>query len=305
MMNMQLFLLCMCEIVIGIQLQVSEEMLAQIDCTSEEELDPSVEFDGPSCLERKALGECAHDYMIYGGFCVKTCGYCEKGGSEGDEELNQNVQQQAQPNVARSTGSLVYDLLAQLQDSDSSLYDEAATIDEIIPSTNVTKSASIQPVQAVDVRKVIEPYNRTLRGCPCPTWRYNGITYKGCANPNKSCLGGWCPVDPYSCMSQPVMRQNEAIEIVMDYGQYGEMIVPMGGDREYLIDGCHCSPKEFCSKTVGGCTCASGCTFSDFDVGGPWCEIVPGSCEEGYWPSRAFDGSGSSDYCKPGCCPEI
>eukprot|EP01026_Neomeris_dumetosa_P028494 TRINITY_DN23062_c2_g1_i1.p2 TRINITY_DN23062_c2_g1~~TRINITY_DN23062_c2_g1_i1.p2 ORF type:complete len:267 (+),score=35.41 TRINITY_DN23062_c2_g1_i1:138-938(+) len=264
-MQLQTLLLTLQLLVVSLQgqpnnLKITYEMMQQIDCSGDE-LDPGMENGGRSCSERRDAGECNHDYMLYGGFCIKTCGFCEE-----------QVEESAVLNIPG----------------------------EIVPGIDDVAKSAIFFSQA---DKVMEPYMRTLRGCSCPTWTYNGTTYKGCANPNRSFVGGWCPVDPYTCMSEPIMRQKDPIEVIMDYREYGEIVVPLGGDREYLIDGCHCTPTDMCTKSVGGCSCKSPCTLSDFDVGGPWCEIEEGSCPDNYYPSRMFDYSGTTDYCKPGCCP--
>eukprot|EP01025_Chloroclados_australasicus_P047587 TRINITY_DN534_c0_g1_i1.p2 TRINITY_DN534_c0_g1~~TRINITY_DN534_c0_g1_i1.p2 ORF type:complete len:251 (-),score=25.27 TRINITY_DN534_c0_g1_i1:1113-1865(-) len=150
--------------------------------------------------------------------------------------------------------------------------------------------------------EVVDTKTTTLRGCRCPTWIYNGQTYTGCANPNRSIIGGWCPVDPEDCAADPHMAQSDAIKIRYEFGNGEQVDVPVSG--EYTIDVCDCFPEDLCTISAGGCRCTSGCQHHDHDVGGPWCMIEPGSCPEGYTPYRRYDPTGASDYCKPGCCPQ-
>eukprot|EP01023_Acetabularia_acetabulum_P039579 TRINITY_DN3811_c0_g1_i5.p1 TRINITY_DN3811_c0_g1~~TRINITY_DN3811_c0_g1_i5.p1 ORF type:complete len:271 (-),score=41.16 TRINITY_DN3811_c0_g1_i5:248-1012(-) len=142
----------------------------------------------------------------------------------------------------------------------------------------------------------------TLRGCKCPTWIYNGTTYTGCANPNRSIMGAWCPVDVEDCAADPHMTLNEEISIVYEFGDGSSEVIPIKG--EYNIDGCDCFPEDLCQISKGGCECASPCSIPDNDQNGPWCIIKPGSCKQDYTPYRFLDPTGNSDYCKPGCCPQ-
>eukprot|EP01024_Parvocaulis_polyphysoides_P007601 TRINITY_DN12253_c0_g1_i8.p1 TRINITY_DN12253_c0_g1~~TRINITY_DN12253_c0_g1_i8.p1 ORF type:complete len:245 (-),score=24.16 TRINITY_DN12253_c0_g1_i8:1032-1766(-) len=216
--------------------QLDQDMQAQIDCISEE-LDPSDKYGGLTCEERKDANQCGEDFMIYGGFCLKTCGFCSEYVLE-SASLNVEIGVEA----ARSSGSVF----------------QGVKQDQGEKETSVTKSSAffgvLDTTDDVDEVRMVHPYTRTLRGCQCPdSWRYNGTTYKGCANPNRSFLGGWCPVDPNTCFTNPVMRQNDVLEVMMDYRQAGQIVVPLGGDREYWIDGCHCCPPALCRGVLVAC----------------------------------------------------
>eukprot|EP01026_Neomeris_dumetosa_P042081 TRINITY_DN3497_c0_g1_i1.p2 TRINITY_DN3497_c0_g1~~TRINITY_DN3497_c0_g1_i1.p2 ORF type:complete len:253 (+),score=26.92 TRINITY_DN3497_c0_g1_i1:76-834(+) len=149
--------------------------------------------------------------------------------------------------------------------------------------------------------QIVKPKNTTLRGCKCPTWIYNGTTFTGCGNPNRSPIGGWCPVDLEECAADPQMTLSEPISIVYQFEDNTTQLITLTG--EYNIDSCDCFPADLCSESKGGCACTSPCQIPDHDRKGPWCFIEPGTCREGYVPSRENDDSGMSDYCKPGCCP--
>jgi len=95
----------------------------------------------------------------------------------------------------------------------------------------------------------VEQVATTLRGCKCPTWKYNGITYTGCGNPDKSPNGGWCPVNSEDCPFDPLFTSVSPIEVVFKFYDGTSQDVALGGDMPYHVDSCTCLPDHMCRKT--------------------------------------------------------
>eukprot|EP01026_Neomeris_dumetosa_P029385 TRINITY_DN2380_c0_g1_i4.p2 TRINITY_DN2380_c0_g1~~TRINITY_DN2380_c0_g1_i4.p2 ORF type:complete len:271 (+),score=30.20 TRINITY_DN2380_c0_g1_i4:78-815(+) len=164
----------------------------------------------------------------------------------------------------------------------------------------VSRSFSALPI-AFEETVFVDLKSRTLRGCTCPTWKYNETVYTGCGNPDKSPLGGWCPVNAEDCPLDPLYTSKVPISVVFDFGDGFTDEVKLGGSSEYSIDSCTCLPDIMCGRTIGGCRCKSSCVNIDYDLNGPWCFVEEESCPYGFQSQKG--GTEATDYCRPGCCP--
>eukprot|EP01023_Acetabularia_acetabulum_P065904 TRINITY_DN879_c0_g2_i1.p1 TRINITY_DN879_c0_g2~~TRINITY_DN879_c0_g2_i1.p1 ORF type:complete len:253 (-),score=46.95 TRINITY_DN879_c0_g2_i1:412-1170(-) len=153
---------------------------------------------------------------------------------------------------------------------------------------------------------VIEQVGTTVRGCKCPTWKYNGVTYTGCGNPDKSTTGGWCPVNQEDCPFDPLFTSVTPIEVVFQFYDGTSQDVPFGGEMPYHIDSCSCLPEYMCRTTESGCKCLSACGNPDYDLNGPWCFVDETTCsvDKNELPFKGDALDVPADYCKPGCCPQ-
>eukprot|EP01024_Parvocaulis_polyphysoides_P010389 TRINITY_DN1350_c0_g3_i2.p2 TRINITY_DN1350_c0_g3~~TRINITY_DN1350_c0_g3_i2.p2 ORF type:complete len:217 (-),score=32.61 TRINITY_DN1350_c0_g3_i2:68-718(-) len=95
-------------------------------------------------------------------------------------------------------------------------------------STSIARSFGFAPFSFsssifVDLR------SRTLRGCKCPTWIYEGKMYTGCGNPDQSPLGGWCPVTQEDCPFDPIYTSKVPVKVVYEFADGSKDEVAIGG----------------------------------------------------------------------------
>eukprot|EP01026_Neomeris_dumetosa_P006792 TRINITY_DN12130_c0_g1_i9.p2 TRINITY_DN12130_c0_g1~~TRINITY_DN12130_c0_g1_i9.p2 ORF type:complete len:361 (-),score=27.05 TRINITY_DN12130_c0_g1_i9:366-1448(-) len=154
------------------------------------------------------------------------------------------------------------------------------------------------------------PCFKTQKGCQCETtWEY-GLSSMliGCQNPDNDRRGLWCQVKE-DCEAFPELehiRGSSGLETAFKFDYCDPNCTEAIG-----VGG-----SDGCDKTVQGCQCLprwtyrgldlQGCVVLDGGPPGPFCSVIPGSCEVGEASGKVQDPETGAviqelDFCFPHC----